>query len=320
MRRLASIATAACLTMIATTISLPAMAQTKVDINVGAGTQGGSQYPITVSIGTLLEKMPQIGRVTLQPGGSIGNVIRVDDGKSDIAITMSQSLREGRLGKEPFKKPTNNAVNLITLHAFHVAIFVDEDSPIKQFKDFAGKKLNVAPKGFSIREIAETIAKMEGIHGKVDLGTLRITEAVESFKDGHHQGLMYAPSERFGAFMNLAQTRNIRLVQLDRKVMEAFVKEDPSFYIAQFPKDRSAYKNLSNSVDTLAYPNVIAASAKMPDDLAYNIVKFVAERFDEIRPSEPSLEAFDIKDMAIDAGAPFHPGAAKYYRERGWMK
>ena len=70
MRRLASIATAACLTMLATTISLPAMAQTKVDINVGAGTQGGSQYPITVSIGTLLEKMPQIGRVTLQPGGA----------------------------------------------------------------------------------------------------------------------------------------------------------------------------------------------------------------------------------------------------------
>lgn len=320
MRPWASFAISASLTIAASVIASSAMAQGKIDINVGAGTQGGSQYPITVSIGTLLEKMPQIGRVTLQPGGSIGNVIRVDDGKSDIAITMSQSLREGRLGKEPFKKPTNNAVNLITLHAFHVAIFVDEDSPIKSFKDFAGKKLNVAPKGFSIREIAETIAKMEGVHGKVDLGTLRITEAVESFKDGHHQGLMYAPSERFGAFMNLAQTRNIRLVQLDRKVMDAFVKEDPSFYIATFPKDRSAYKNLSNSVETLAYPNVIAASAKMPDDLAYNIVKFVAERFDEIRPSEPSLETFDVKDMAIDAGAPFHPGAIKYYRERGWMK
>ena len=120
--------------------------------------------------------------------------------------------------------------------------------------------------------------------------------------------------------MNLAQTRNIRLVQLDQKVMDAFVKEDPSFYIAKFPKDRSAYKNLSNSVETLAYPNVIAASAKMPDDLAYNIVKFVAERFDEIRPSEPSLETFDVKEMAIDAGAPFHPGAVKYYRERGWIK
>ncbi len=297
-----------------------AHAQGKVDINVGAGTQGGSQYPITVAIGTLLEKMPQVGRVTLQPGGSIGNVIRVDDGKSEIAITMSQSLREGRLGKAPFKKPTQNAVNLITLHAFHVAVFVAEDSPIKTFKDFAGKKLNIAPKGFSVREIGEQVARMEGIAGKVDIGSLRITEAIESFKDGHHHGLMYAPSERFGAFMNLAQTRNIRLVELDRKVMEAFVQEDPSFYITKWPKDRSAYKNLSNSVDVLAYPNVIAASTKVSEELAYQMVKFIAENFDQIRPSEPSLEPFEIKEMAVDAGSPFHPGAARYYRERGWLK
>ena len=297
-----------------------AMAQGKTDINIGAGTQGGSQYPITVSLGTMLEKMPQIGRVTLQPGGSIGNVIRVDDGKSDIAITMSQSLREGRIGKEPFKKPTPNAVNLMTLHAFHVAIFVPEESPVKTFKDFAGKRLNIAPKGFSVREIGETIAKMEGIAGKVDIGSLRITEAIESFKDGHHHGLMYAPSERFGAFMNLAQSRNIRLVQLDRSVMEAFVKEDPSFYITTWPKDRSAYKNLSNSVDSLAYPNVIAASVKVSEELAYRMVKYVAENFDQLRPSEPSLEPFDVKDLAVNAGSPFHPGAARYYRERGWMK
>lgn len=301
-------------------LSGAAHAQGKVDINIGAGTQGGSQYPITVAIGTLLEKMPMIGRVTLQPGGSIGNVIRVDDGKSEIAITMSQSLREGRLGKAPFKKPTPNAVNLITLHAFHVAIFVPEESPIKTFKDFAGKKLNIAPKGFSVREIGEQVARMEGIAGKVDIGSLRITEAIESFKDGHHHGLMYAPSERFGAFMNLAQTRNIRLVELDRKVMEAFIKEDPSFYITKWPKDRSAYKNLSNAVDVLAYPNVIAASTKVSEELAYQMVKFIAENFDQIRPSEPSLEPFDIKEMAVDAGSPFHPGAARYYRERGWLK
>jgi TRAP transporter TAXI family solute receptor len=297
-----------------------AHAQGKVDINIGAGTQGGSQYPVTVAIGTLLEKMPQIGRVTLQPGGSIGNVIRVDDGKSEIAITMSVSLREGRLGKAPFKKQTTNAVNLITLHAFHVAVLVPEESPIKTFKDFAGKKLNIAPKGFSVREIGEQVARMEGIAGKVDIGSLRITEAIESFKDGHHHGLMYAPSERFGAFMNLAQTRNVRLVELDRKVMDDFIKEDPSFYITKWPKDRSAYKNLSNAVDVLAYPNVIAASAKVSEELAYQMVKFIAENFDQIRPSEPSLEPFDVKGMAVDAGSPFHPGAARYYRERGWLK
>jgi TRAP transporter TAXI family solute receptor len=298
----------------------PAQAQGKFDINIGAGTQGGSQYPISVALGTVIGKMPQIGRVTLQPGGSIGNIIRVDDGKSDIAISMSQSLRDGRLGKPPFKSKTENALNLITLHAFHISIFVPEESSIKTFKDFAGKKLNIAPKGFSVREIGERIAKMEGIAGKVDIGSLRITEAIESFKDGHYDGLMYAPSERFGPFMNLAETRRIRLIQLEREIMEAFVKEDPSFYITKWPKDRSAYKYLSNSVDELAYPNVIAASAKLSDDMAYAIVKQVAEHFDEIRPSEPSLANFELKNMALEVGTPFHPGAAKYYRERGWLK
>jgi TRAP transporter TAXI family solute receptor len=299
---------------------MPALAQTKTDINIGAGTQGGSQYPITVALGHVIGKMPQIGRVTLQPGGSIGNIIRVNDHKSDIAISMSQSLRDGRLGKPPFKSKTEGVLNLITLHAFHISIIVPDDSSIKTFKDFAGKKVNIAPKGFSVREIGEKIAELEGLAGKINIGSLRITEAIEAFKDGHYDGLIYAPSERFGPFMNLAETRRIRLIQLEPNILQSFVKEDPSFYIAKWPKDRSAYKNLSNSVDELAYPNVIVASATMSDDMAYAIVKQVAEHFDEIRPSEPSLETFDINQMAQEAGTPFHPGAARYYKERGWLK
>lgn len=297
-----------------------AFAQSKMDLNIGAGTQGGSQYPITVALGQVIGKLPQIGRVTLQPGGSIGNIIRVQDHKSDIAISMSQSLRDGRFGKPPFKSKTDGVLNLITLHAFHISIIVPEESPVRAFKDFAGRKVNIAPKGFSVREIGEKIAQMEGISGKVDFGSLRITEAVEAFKDGHYDGLIYAPSERFGPFMNLAETRHIRLIQLEPEIMNKFVAEDPSFYIAKWPKDRSAYKNLSNSVDELAYPNVIVASAALSDDMAYAIVKQVAEHFDEIRPSEPSLANFDVKEMAHEAGTPFHPGAAKYYRERGWLK
>lgn len=300
--------------------SATAFAQGKTDLNFGSGTQGGSQYPVTVAMGQVLEKMPQIGKVTLQPGGSVGNIIRVDTGKSDIAISMSQSLRDGRLAKAPFKKATDGVVNLITLHAFHVVVLVADDSPIKTFKDFAGHKLNIAPKGFSVREIGENYINLEGLSGKVQVGSLRIGEAVESFKDGHHQGLMYAPSERFGPFLNLAQTRKIRLISMNRKLMEDFVKNDPSFYITPWPKDRKAYPNLVNSVDVLAYPNVIVASAKISNELAYAIVKQVAENFDPIRPADQSLVKFDVKDMALNAGSPFHPGAERYYRERGWIK
>jgi len=296
----------------------PAMAQS-VNINFGSGTQGGSQYPVTVAMGQVIEKLPNIGQVTLQPGGSVGNIIRVDTGRSEIAISMSQSLREGRLGREPFKQKTENVVNLMTLHAFHVVTLVAEESPVKQFSDFAGRRINIAPKGFSVREIGERYIKMAGLGGKVQTGSLRIGEAVEGFKDGHWDALMYAPSVRFGPFLNLAQTRKIRLVPMDPDLMKKFVDEDPSFYITQWPQDRAVYPNLSNVADVLAYPNVIVGSTKLSDELVYSIVKQVAENFDPIRPADQSLAEFDVKEMARDAGSPFHPGAIRYYKERGWM-
>jgi len=296
------------------------IAQGKRDLNFGSGRQGGSQYPVTVAIGQVLEKLPEIGRVSLQPGGSVGNIIRVETGKSDIAISMSTSLRGGRLGSKPFKKKTPNVVNLMTLHAFHVVAIVPADSPIKSIKDMAGKRINVAPKGYSILVIANQVMDMTGIKGKVKVGHLRITDAIQNFKDGHFDGLFYAASQRMAPFLNLAQTRDIRLVAIDRPILEAFVKKEPSFYIAEWPQNRSIYKKLANSVTTMAYPNVIVTNTKLPEATAYAIVKAVAENFDEVRVGDRSLNEFDPKDMARSVGSPFHPGAIKYYRERGWVK
>lgn len=295
-------------------------AQAKVDLNFGSGNQGGSQYPVTVAISQVLQKVPAIGRVSLQPGGSVGNILRLEQGKSDIAISVSNSLRDGRMGAKPFKSKTMNVVNLFTLHAFHVVLVVPDDSPIKSLKDIAGRKINVAPKGFSVLEIYNQLSDMAKLSGKVTVGHLRIGEAVEALKDGHYEGLFYAVSDRMAPIMNLAQTRKVRVVQIDKPLLEAFTKKDPSYYLATWPKNRSVYKNLVNTAESLAFPNIVAASAKLDDKLAYAIVKAVAENFDAVRVGDTSLNDFDPKDMARDAGSPFHPGAVRYYRERGWMK
>jgi hypothetical protein len=297
-----------------------ASAADKIDLNFGSGNQGGSQYPVTVAIGQVLEKVPEIGRVSLQPGGSVGNIVRVENGKSDIAISMSTSLRDGRMGMKPFKKKTDKVLELFTLHAFHVVLIVPQESPIKSVKDIVGRKINVAPKGYSIYEIFNQVTDMLGIKGKMTIGHLRIGQAVEALKDGHYDGLFYAASARMAPFMNLAETRNIRLVPIDADVIKKFTTQYPSFYVAKWPAKKGIYKRLSNRVDTLAYPNVVVASSRMSDKVAYAIVKAVAENFDAVRVGDTSLRDFDPKNMALNVGSPFHPGAIKYYRERGWMK
>jgi len=299
----------------------PALAAGGKDLKCGSGRQGGSQYPVTVAIGQVLEKLPQFGKISLQPGGSIGNIIRVDTGKSDIAISMSISLRDGRAGNPPFKKKTDNAVQLMTLHAFNVMALVPADSPIKSFHDFAGKKINFAPKGYSITHVGFRILEKMGIKDKVKVGYLRIGGAIQSFKDGHIDGLLYAPSNRYGPIINLAQTRKIRAVQLDEKIMDELIAENPSFFKTTWPKSKGVYKNLVNQVSNLAYPNIILANkSSLSNSEAYALVKAVAENFDKVRVGDPSLNDFDPKDMARPVGSPFHPGAVRYYKERGWMK
>ena len=248
-----SLAGAAALTVFFTGASVAQM-------SFSTGRQGGSQYPVSVALSQVLDKVPSVGTVSLIPGGGAANIVAVDNGLASLGITLSSSARDGLLGNPPYKKKTENVVQLFALQAFKIAVIVPEDSPVKTFKDLEGKKVNTGPKGFTVVEIANRIFAKEKM--KVNMQYLQVGQAVEQFKDGNLDALFYSPSDRFAAFIDLAQARKIRLVSLPDEVMKDMIKEDPSFYMTQWPEKQSDYKGLTNTVKTLGYPNVIIANKK----------------------------------------------------------
>lgn len=301
--------------------ALFAVSATAADLNFATGRQGGSQYPVSVALAQIIEKVPGIGEVSLQPGGGTGNVIAVGSGKSQLGITMSNDARSGINGEQPYTAKMPDLVQLFALHPFKIVIIVPDDSPVKAFKDLAGKKVNSGPVGFTITTLSRKIYGMTGIAKDVKEAHLQIGDAVEQFKDGHIDALFYSPSDWFGAFIDLAQSRKIRLVPLPDEVMASLLKEDPSFYKATFPLEPGIYRNLTNSIETLAYPNIIVANrAKLNDQQAYGIVKAVAENWEKVVAVEPSLKLLKVSDLALEAGVPLHPGSLRYFRERGWAK
>jgi uncharacterized protein len=234
---------------------------------------------------------------------------------------MANDARSGVNGEKPFSAKMPDLVQLFALHPFKIVVIVADDSPVKTFKDLAGKKVNTGPVGFTITTLSRKIYGMTGIAKQVKEAHLQIGDAVEQFKDGHIDALFYSPSDWFGAFIDLAQSRKIRLVPLPDDVMTALLKEDPSFYKAKFPLQAGIYRNLTNSVETLAYPNIIVANRKELDDQqAYDIVKAVAENWEKVVAVEPSLKLLKVSDLALQAGVPIHPGSLRYFRERGWAK
>jgi len=300
-------------TISAAILAGPAMA----DMKFATGRQGGSQYPVSVALSQIMDKVPGIGAVSLTPGGGAANIVAVNNGLAELGITLSVSARDGLDGKPPYKSKMTNIVQLFALHGFKLLILVPADSPIKSFKDLAGKKVNTGPKGFTITEIAQQIFAKENM--KVDMQYLRITAAVQQFKDGHLDALFYSPSDRYAPFIDLANARKIRAIPLPDATMARLLKEDPTFYRTEFPVVSDIYKGLVNKVQTLGYPNIIIANkGKVSDAQAYGMTKAVVENMDRVAAVEPSLKTFNVKEMAQSVGIPIHPGAMKYFKERGW--
>jgi hypothetical protein len=286
-------------------------------VTFATGRQGGSQYPVSVALSQIMEKAPGVGSVTLVPGGGAANIVAVDIGKADLGITLSNSARDGLVGKPPYKTKTENIVQLFALQAFKVVVIVPENSPIKTFADLQGKKVNTGPKGFTIVELADQLFKMENI--KVNMQYLQIGQAIDQFKDGNIDALVYSPSDRLAAFMDLAQTRKIRLVQLPDRIIDAMIKDDPSFYRSEWPAYPDSYKGLSNKVPTLGYPNIIIANKnKITDQQAYEMTKITAENLEKVAAVEPDLINWDLKNLATEVGLPIHPGSMRYFKEKGW--
>lgn len=300
---------------VAFTVSFAATAS--ADMKFATGRQGGSQYPVSVALTQIVEEVKGVGSVTLTPGGGAANIVAVNNGLADLGITLSVSARDGMDAKPPYKSKLTNFNQLFALHAFKLLILVPANSSIKSFKDLAGKKVNTGPKGFTITELAQKIFAQE--HMKVDMQYLRITAAVEQFKDGHLDALFYSPSDRFAPFMDLALARKIRAVAIPEELMTRLLKSDPTFYRSEFPVAPDIYRGLVNKVPTLAYPNIIIANkTRVSDAQAYGITKAVAANIDKIAAVEPSLKTFDVKLMAKSVGIPIHPGAMKYFKEMGW--
>jgi TRAP transporter TAXI family solute receptor len=207
---------------------------------------------------------------------------------------------------------------LFALHGFKITTLVAANSDIKTFRDLAGKKVSIGPNGWTINTMSKKILEMEGM--SVRMETLKPDDAVQQLKDGNIDAIINTPSDLYAPFLDLATAREIRLVPLTAGIQKRLIDENASFYLSTWPADSKAYPKLVNTVETVSYPNIIIANGKtVSDDLAYRIVKEVVESFEKVADSEPSLKVLKLSDLAVSVGVPIHPGAARYFKERGWM-
>jgi hypothetical protein len=306
-----------CAAAVATLFAAPAAAQ---QVTFMTGPQGGSWIPLGGALKGMWEKAVPGLNITQTPGAGIANVRGVDEGKAQIGIANSSTTVDGIEGRKPYPKKVTKVCQVANLYPQYFQVVALADAKINSFADLKGKNLVTQPKGNTAEILTDTVLKLNGMSYQ-SLGRANFqaayTDAVSMMKDGHVQVFTLGTTAPASAVMDLASARDVKLVPVDDKTMNALKKENPGYN--KLIIKAGTYPKQDKDVPVIGYSTHIVASCDLPEQTVYQMTKTMATNVDAMAAVVKAIYGITPKEMALDIGVPFHKGAAKFYKEAGAM-
>ncbi len=296
------------------------LGQEKIDLKMMTGPTGGSWIPLGGAIAELIQKAIPGTNVLVLPGGGIANVMGVEEGKADIGFGNSSSSVDGWAGRPPFKAPTKNVRQLANLYPQYFQMVVLDESPIKSVADLKGKAISPGPKGHTGELLAQQVLQVYGLSYKEmsKVHHVHYSDSVNLMKDGHADAFILGTTIPGSSILDLATAKKIRLLSLPDDKIKELQRMNQGYIKRIIPA--GTYPGVNYDVQTVGYFTHLVISAKLSDDLVYKITKVISENVARLADVVKDMKGVTAKDLALDIGLPFHPGALKYYKEVGAIK
>jgi TRAP transporter TAXI family solute receptor len=320
--RLAAAAAAAAIA--ATGASAPAQAQQKF-ITIGTGGVTGVYYAAGGAICRLVNKdraKHGIRCSVESTGGSVFNVNTIKAGELDFGFAQSDVQYNAVKGQGQYKDGAFTDLRAVfSVHPEPFTVLARKEANIKTFADFKSKRFNVGNPGSGTRaSMEELLAAMGWKMSDFALASeLKADEHGPALCDGKIDGFFYGVGHPSANIQDPTTTCGAKLVSLTGPAVDKLIAEKPYYAKATIPG--GLYPNNPDNTTTYGVLATVVASAKTPPDVVYQVVKAVFDNFDEFKKLHPALANLDPKNMVADGlSAPLHEGAARYYKEKGWIK
>ena len=303
-----------CVLAAATALALGGTAPA-ADLKLMTGPQGGAWVPLGGQLKDMWEKGIAGTSVQSLPGAGIANVRGIEEGKTDVGFGNSISTVDAIAGKPPFNKPHANVCNIATLYPQYFQVVVRADSGVNSVKDLKGKGLAAQPRGNTAEEITKQLLQVNGLaYNDLKMSFVSYTDAVTQVQDGHAHAFTLGTTIPSSAVMDLATSRDVKLLDLTDQ-LDAMKKLNPGYTLATIPK--GTYPKQDKDIQVIAYATHLVASCKLPEDTVYGMTKAISQNTQTLSAIVKDIRNLTPKGMAEDIGVPFHPGAAKFYKEAG---
>ena len=308
---------AACAAILAC-IGVSAVAQ---NLSIGTGGTGGVYYPMGGGIADILSKhVPGMQATAEVTGGSVDNLKLIGSGKPYIGLSMTDAALEAARGEEKFKGNKVPVRTLMILYPNRMHVVTVEGTGINKMSDLKGKRVSTGSPGSATEVMAFRVIEAAGLDRDKDMTRERlgVAESVNAMKDKKIQAFFWVGGLPTAAVTDIANTPGTTVKLIDHAdLVPAMNKKWGNLYVEDtIPKD--TYKGMAGDNKQATVMNILVAHENMDDKTAYNIVKTIFDKRQDLINVHKEAANFKLENQKAAASPiPFHPGAVKYFSEKG---
>ena len=300
------------------TASTPLWAQEQ-KLSIATGGTGGVFYVMGGGVANLLTKNLSNAKVTAEAtAAAVDNCKLIDARKADLGFSPGDVLYDSYTGQDKFKSkvPVRTLLNPYSNYIHFVA---SESSGIKTLSDLRGKRVSLGAPGSGTEVKAARILESIGIDPAKDIkrDRLSVAESAAAIKDRKIDAFCWSGGLPTAAIMDLGVTPGVRIRILDMKEIVPRMSEKfgPVYFAGVIHK--GTYPGVDYDVNTAAMVVSIFCHEKMEEGLAYQITRLVIEKKSELVLVHKEAEHISLEKSAIGSPVPYHPGAIRYFKEKG---
>jgi uncharacterized protein len=301
-------------------IGSTALAQQQ-NIAIATGGTGGVYYPMGGGMANVLSKhLPGVEATARVTGGSVDNLKLIGSQQSEVALTMVDAALTALKGEDKFKGNPVDVRTLMVLYPNRMHVVSVEGRGINTMADLKGKRVSTGSPGSATEVMAFRVIEAAGLDRDKDMRRERlgVAESTNALKDGKIDAYFWVGGLPTAAVTDLGATPGVTLKLVDTADLtdKMNAKYGNLYSKGVIPAKTYPGQNADNPIAVVQ--NILVANAKMSDKMAYDIVKTLIEKKPELVAVHREAESFAVENQTKEnTTIPWHPGAEKYFKEKG---
>jgi len=295
------------------------------DILIGTGSKSGVYFQVGRSICRLLNReFEDLSCKPLETAGSVANVANVTGGSLEIGIVQSDIQFHAVQKSGPYRfvdTPHDNLRALFSLYVEPFNLVARRDAGISSLDDLEGQRINVGNRGSGHRATMEVVMQAKGWSANdFQLMTeLPASQQTMALCHDRVQSMVYTAGHPNPSIAHAIERCDAMLVEVSGPEIDRLVAENPFYTYVSIPA--GVYRGVEQPTTTFGTLATVVSSSEVDEMTVYRVVRTVFEKLERFKRMHSAFRDLDPETM-VSKGlvAPYHDGAARYYREKGWIE